>query len=403
MASLPELIDYYDRMASSTEDNHSAAWWGNGHVMSPADYQSLKNKSMELSEQRDYDERIWQERQSIPGLVSQYKRAGMNPILATGIQPTAASGAASGSDVGSTSPSGGSDFLGGILDLFGRLFGFSTDIANTVNNAKATSSQVSLNDANAREADERAKNLAADTRNKSLDYQQKEITLKFYEAEKELGLKETQVRIDKSLSDIAMNNSDISVNNSTIEVNGARISLIGSQEDLNKSMKIFNDLRSQEIREILPYVKDAYLQDMVLKSEQANAANAAADASRSQATYTDTMTYFDALSKLGSYLKDKAIIDSGYYEHLTSQVDAYKDALERNASTNELNAEVSKVNAASNVIRNIVSIVLAAAGIATGNPALVGAGFAGSASGSTVSPGGSSAGFPAGMPPAPMN
>lgn len=125
--------------ADAAENEHDAIWWGNGHGLSPADWTKMAyDRQLELDD-RVYKAERWEIENSMQGLVDQYKDAGMNPILATGVQPTSG---ASASPAPSSSSSGGSDPLGGALGIISSLLGFSTQVSGAVNQSRSTSQEI---------------------------------------------------------------------------------------------------------------------------------------------------------------------------------------------------------------------------------------------------------------------
>ncbi len=308
--------------ANYTEVAHGALHWQNGHTISPADLEKMAyDRALELDD-RAYKAERWEIESSVQGMVNQYKEAGMNPILATGIQPQ--SGASSSPASSSLDATGGSDILGGALGTIGQLLGFATDVSGAVNTARSTTQQI--NESKARE-----RNYDEDTETKRRENTRRDIELLFYKRKNELDLIKDEKQIEAYNASIKKTLSDIDVNQSVINLNGSQVHLNSAKEQRELVLTSLNRLDVQKSRALLPYATKIAEADLALKNSQTNLND-----QNTLLSYQNTcLTFAEAAIKEG-------LVDNDYAKHYVEQIKNNADLLGKDTSNYETNLALKK-------------------------------------------------------------
>lgn len=310
-----KLLDQATQMAIDAETGGNALTWQNGHVISPADAQKMAyDRALELDD-RAYKAERWEIESSVQGMVNQYKEAGMNPILATGIQPQ--SGASSSPASSSLDATGGGDVLGGALGMIGQLLGFATDVSGAVNTARSTSQEI-------KESQARERNYDVDTETKRLENTKRDIELLFYNRKNELDLIKDEKQIEAYNASIKKTLSDIDVNQSVINVNGSQVQLNSAKEQREVVLTSLNSLDVQKSRALLPYATKVVEADLSLKDSQTKL-----NEQNTLLSYQNTCLSFAERS-----IKE-GLIDNDYAKHYVDQIKNNADLLGKEVANYE--------------------------------------------------------------------
>ena len=265
----------------------------------------------EAEKQRFWEEQMYNKYQSPEAMVQQYAAAGLNPALAmtggaqgpvsmNGTSASAGSGATSGTASAAAASVG--DVGAGISNLPGgqlmmELLGMFTDGIGSVSRIYDEYRDAHLKRSQEDYYDKLAENVTADTRNKQLESQMREIDLQYADAFKQIGLTEAGVRItnldaqtQKYLSDVNLALSDIKVNEGRLKLLESEISLnyknieVSDQKIVNMAVEAaLNNGKLHQIQELLVWQKNQ-LRAAAAKDD------AAAQEALSRAEYTDAQT-----------------------------------------------------------------------------------------------------------------
>lgn len=267
--------------------------------------------SAEAEKQRFWEEQMYNEYQSPEAMVQQYARAGLNPALAMtgGAQgPVSMNGAAASAGSGATSGAASAaaasigDVGAGISNLPGgqlmmEMLGMFTQGIGSVSRIYDQYRDAHLKRSQQNYYDELRDNVAADTTNKRLEAQMREIDLQYADAFKQLGLTEAGVRMTNLDAQTQQYLAEVNLALSNVKVNEGRLKLLESETALNyKNIEVadqkivnmaveaaLNNGRLHQIQELLVWQKNQ-LRAAAAKDD------AAAQEALSRAEYTDAQT-----------------------------------------------------------------------------------------------------------------
>lgn len=294
-----------------------------GHNFSPTDLWNMQFELNKISDERAWQEDMYNRYQSIPAQVRQMQEAGLNPALMYG------SGAQAGS-MPSTSGGTGSPASGrgaGSLDATSKMSSIVSAVMSMLSGASGIGSQISQMTRNKHqnEKDDAQAALFAEQQNTERDKQyqlasdallkRSEARLNEIDATYRDSLNKWQVEAmrqqyiktyqetQKILSDIDVNNSVIKINGKQLEILDKNLS-IQEQELQLKSLQVLMKNREALMQPDMLELQKQYLEAQVLfeeartETEKAYAAEARANAANA---------VWDAMTK-------KKLIDVKYYE-----------------------------------------------------------------------------------------
>lgn len=266
--------------------------------------------SMEAEKQRDWEEMMYNKYETIGAQVHQMSAAGLNPALLYGgvSAGSVGSGASAGSAGMASSPasSAGSAAVGDVGAGISNLPGgqLMMEMLGMFVNGIGSVSRIydQYRDARLKKQQEDyystlSENVAADTRNKQLESQMREIDLQYADAFKQLGLSETGVRILNLDAQRQKYLADVDLALSTVKVNDARVRVMDSEVALNyKNIEVADQrIVNMAVEAALNKGKLHQIQELLIwQKNQLRAAaakdDAAAQEALSRAEYTDVQT-----------------------------------------------------------------------------------------------------------------
>lgn len=266
--------------------------------------------SMEAEKQRDWEEMMYNKYETVGAQVHQMSAAGLNPALlyggvSSGSVGSGASAGSAGMASSPVSPAGSAsvgDLGAGISNLPGgqlmmEMLGMFVNGIGSVSRIYDQYRDARLKKQQENYYSTLGENVAADTRNKQLETQMREIDLQYADAFKQLGLTETGVRISnldaqrqKYLADVDLALSQVKVNEGRMRVMDSEVALnyknidVADQKIVNMAVEAaLNNGKLHQIQELLVWQKNQ-LRAAAAKDD------AAAQEALSRADYNDAQT-----------------------------------------------------------------------------------------------------------------
>lgn len=274
-------------------------------------------QSEEATKARQFQLDFYNQFQSPQAMVSQYKAAGINPAMVanygggSSISPPMASGD-SASSVQPTQSSG-------LIQMLSAL----TSVADLKSQMKLRGAQAK--DLNASATLKESQTIAQNTNNK------------YIEAMNNLSIESKRTEIEANLQSVKESISRVKVNDSTIDLNDIKIKLYGSEADLNAVKYAVENINLEKANISLRYFDEV---------QQANLdfTRASSNAQRAYAAQALSDAKLNALY----HMKEDGLIEQGYYDTMVKQA-------KRDFKWTPIN----------NLIKNVGTVVLGAAGVAS--------------------------------------
>lgn len=336
-----------------------------GEVYSVVDMKEKEYAQFQLEEQRAYEQQLWEQRESVQGMAQQYKDAGFNPVLATGVQP-------GGGQVPTQAPveaQGTQEPTG--LEVVSQMMNMVSAASQIRNDNMRAETEAAVNKATVAEKastikrnDSEAKSLDASTENLGADTTIKQIQARYEEAKLRLQNDESRSRIDKAYSDIKVNESDILVNNKSIP-------LMSSQQSLNEANVRLTDLDAKKASLLLPYVQgreEAEIFYTNIRSYEASSSASEKDAAAVQHLQAADTSYKEAILKTlqANYqvlvnAEKQGLLSSGFVQSYIENMNAVTNELNTRSSLNTESAEYKKrmksLETADMIVKDICNVV----------------------------------------------
>lgn len=294
-----------------------------GHNYSPTDLWNMQFELNKISDERAWQEDMYNRYQSIPAQVRQMQEAGLNPALMYG------SGAQTGS-MPSTSGGTGSPASGrgaGSLDATSKMSSIVSAVLSMLSGASGIGSQISQMTRNKHqnEKDDAQAALFAEQQNTEKDKQNQlaaqalydrsrarlnEIDATYRDSLNKWQVESMRQQYIKTYQETQKILSDIDVNDSIIKINGKQLEIldknlsIQEQELQLKSLQVLMKNREALIQPDMLELQKQYLEAQVL-TEEARTETEKAYAEEARANAANAL--WDAITK-------KKLIDIEYYE-----------------------------------------------------------------------------------------
>lgn len=290
-----------------------------GHNFSPTDLWNMQFELNKISDERAWQEDMYNRYQSIPAQVRQMQEAGLNPALMYG------SGAQAGS-MPSTSGGTGSPASGrgaGSLDSTSKMSSIVSAVMSMLSGASGIGSQISQmtrnkhqnakDDSQASLFDSERTLNAERERGLKLENDMTEIKRDVYEVMINLQMDKTRSEIAKNASEYWRNNSESWVNASIVQLNQAKTTneqLKAGTEILTWCQK-FMDI--QKAQALLPWTAKLAEAEYNLKVAQEKAADSQVGVNEAQANLIQAQADFE-----------QALIDAGAPEQEVKNMEAQR-------------------------------------------------------------------------------
>lgn len=293
-----------------------------GRAFSETDRFQFQYELGKIREERQWQEEMFNQYQSIPAQVRQMQEAGLNPALMyqSGASPgtMSSTGASDGSPVSTSgrTPMRAVDKASSILQMLTGVGSVASNIGKSVSDIIRNKS---LNEVSAAQAD----NYNADTQLKyqqadgqRLDNISKSIELEFKRYNEQLDQMYKEETINKIRAEIANTNVDTLLKTKTIEVNGKKIDLMSQQIAESEQREYLLQVQGMLTR----IQKDQQERLGQLQQELLAAQSMLTQAQSVLVKEQQTKAYAESQIAILEYTKQQQLMDGGYVDELLKEM-----------------------------------------------------------------------------------
>lgn len=319
LPGIPVLDDLLDGIPMGATDDEIAT----GKGFSETDRFQFQYELGKIRDERQWQEDMFNQYQSIPAQVRQMQEAGLNPALMyqSGASPGSMSstGASDGSPVNSSgrTPMRAVDKASSILQMLTGVGSVAANMGKSLSDIfrnkhmnEKDDSQAALFKEQTNTEKDKQYNLAMDSLLKESQAALNNIDMTYRDTLNSLEVEKSRLEITKTWAEYQKVLSDIDVNKSVIEMNGKQVELldktleIKEQELALSQIKVVMANREAMMQPEMLELQKNYLESQVLLT---NAKTDTEKAAAEQARANATNALWDAMTK-------KKMIDVGYYE-----------------------------------------------------------------------------------------
>lgn len=315
---IPTLDALLGNMPMGLTDNDIAT----GKGFSNTDRYQFMYELSKIRDERQWQEDMFNQYQSIPAQVRQMQEAGLNPALMyqSGVSPgtMSSTGASDGSPVNTSgrTPMRSMDKASAILQMLTGLGSVASNMGKSVSDIIRNKSlnEVSAAQAENYDADTDLKYQQAD--GQMLDNLSKSIDLEFKRYNAQLDQMYKEESINKIRSEIANIEEDTLLKSKTIEVNGKQIDLMSQQIAESEQREYLLQMQGMLTRIQKDQQQRLGELQQELLAAQAMMTNAQSVVVKEQ----QTKAYAESQIAILEYIKQQKLMDGGYVDELLKEM-----------------------------------------------------------------------------------